>query len=118
MRMRERSPQEITQTKMADMEETGQTTTGFEEDPAAAFLAREQDELADIAGETLGLGAGDSEVSWGGRRERTVDFAVITTSFLPHTDGPGASDAAAGPRRISERRHWPGGEKRRNLSFQ
>ena len=26
----------------------------FEEDPAAAFLAREQDELADIAGETLG----------------------------------------------------------------
>lgn len=26
-----------------------------EEDPAAAFLAREQDELADIAGETLGF---------------------------------------------------------------
>lgn len=48
---------------MADMEETGQTTTGIEEDPAAAFLAREQDELADIAGETLGLGAGDTVVS-------------------------------------------------------
>lgn len=27
---------------------------GFEEDPAAAFLAREQDELADIAADTLG----------------------------------------------------------------
>ena len=26
----------------------------FEEDPAAAFLAREQDELADIAEDTLG----------------------------------------------------------------
>ena len=28
---------------------------GFEEDPAAAFLAREQDELADIAEDTLGF---------------------------------------------------------------
>lgn len=49
---------------MADMEETGQTT-GFEEDPAAAFLAREQDELADIAEDTLGFGTGDSVVSQG-----------------------------------------------------
>lgn len=47
---------------MADMEETGQTT-GFEDDPAAAFLAREQDELADIAGDALGFGTGDSVVS-------------------------------------------------------
>ncbi len=29
---------------------------GFEEDPAAAFLAREQNELADIAADTLGNG--------------------------------------------------------------
>lgn len=50
--------------KMADMDETGQMT-GFEEDPAAAFLAREQDELADIAEDTLGFGTGDSVVSWG-----------------------------------------------------
>ncbi len=28
---------------------------GFEEDPAAAFLAREQDELAGIAADTLGM---------------------------------------------------------------
>lgn len=49
---------------MADMDETGQMT-GFEEDPAAAFLAREQDELADIVEDTLGFGTGDSVVSWG-----------------------------------------------------
>lgn len=48
---------------MADMDETGQPSTGFEEDPAAAFLAREQDELADIAGDTLGFTPGASEVS-------------------------------------------------------
>lgn len=30
------------------------TMEGLEEDPAAAFLAREQDELADIADDTLG----------------------------------------------------------------
>ena len=35
---------------------------GFEEDPAAAFLAREQDELADIAADTLGFAPGPSEV--------------------------------------------------------
>lgn len=35
---------------------------GFEEDPAAAFLAREQDELADIAADTLGFTPGPSEV--------------------------------------------------------
>ena len=35
------------------MDETGQTAA-FEEDPAAAFLAREQDELAGIAEDTLG----------------------------------------------------------------
>lgn len=28
---------------------------GFEEDPAAAFLAREQDDLAGIADDTLGI---------------------------------------------------------------
>ena len=47
---------------MADMDETGQPTA-FEEDPAADFLAREQDELADIAGDTLGFTPGASEVS-------------------------------------------------------
>ena len=36
------------------MDETGQTTA-FDEDPAAAFLAREQDELAGIADETFGM---------------------------------------------------------------
>lgn len=36
------------------MEETGQPTA-FEEDPAAAFLAQEQNELAGIAEDTLGL---------------------------------------------------------------
>jgi hypothetical protein len=36
---------------------------GVEEDPAAAFLAREQDELAGIADDTLGIGATDSTVS-------------------------------------------------------
>lgn len=36
------------------MDETGQATA-FDEDPAAAFLAREQDELAGIADETFGL---------------------------------------------------------------
>lgn len=35
---------------------------GFEEDPAAAFLAREQDELADIADDAL-VGATTHEVS-------------------------------------------------------
>ena len=47
---------------MADMDETGQPTA-FEEDPAAAFLAREQDELAEIADDTLGFTPGASEVS-------------------------------------------------------
>lgn len=47
---------------MADMDETGQPTA-FEEDPAAAFLAREQDELADIADDTFGFTPGASEVS-------------------------------------------------------
>ena len=36
------------------MEETGQPTAF--EDPAAAFLAREQDQLAGIADDTLGIG--------------------------------------------------------------
>ena len=45
------------------MDETGQQAT-FEEDPAAAFLAREQDELADIAEDTLGFTPGASEVSF------------------------------------------------------
>lgn len=49
---------------MADMDETGQTTS-FEDDPAAAFLAREQDELAGIADDTLGFGTGDTVVSKG-----------------------------------------------------
>jgi len=44
------------------MDETGQQAA-FEEDPAAAFLAREQDELADIAEDTLGFTPGASEVS-------------------------------------------------------
>lgn len=35
---------------------------GFEEDPAAAFLAREQDELADIAEDTLGFTSSDTNV--------------------------------------------------------
>lgn len=35
----------------------------FEEDPAAAFLAREQDELAGIADDTLGVTTADTEVS-------------------------------------------------------
>ena len=46
-------------TKMAEMDETGQAF----EDPAAAFLAREQNELADIAEDTLGFTPGASEVS-------------------------------------------------------
>lgn len=33
---------------------------GFEEDPAAAFLAREQDDLAGIADDTLGIPATDN----------------------------------------------------------
>ena len=37
------------------MEETGQPTA-FDQDPAASFLAREQDELAGIADDTLGIG--------------------------------------------------------------
>lgn len=37
------------------MEETGQPPA-FEDDPAAAFLAREQNELAGIAEDTLGMG--------------------------------------------------------------
>ena len=57
---------------MADMDETGQT--GVEEDPAAAFLAREQDELADIAGDTLGFGTGDSVVS---RARGTVRYSRL-----------------------------------------
>lgn len=44
---------------MAEMDETGQAF----EDPAAAFLAREQNELADIADDTLGFTPGASEVS-------------------------------------------------------
>lgn len=36
---------------------------GFEEDPAAAFLAREQDELAGIADDTLGFTTGGPAVS-------------------------------------------------------
>ena len=61
--MRNKSQGKLLQNKMADMEETGQATAGLEDDPAAAFLAREQDELADIAGDTLGFGQGESEVS-------------------------------------------------------
>lgn len=38
----------------------------LEEDPAAAFLAREQDELADIAADTLGVGTTEVEVSLSG----------------------------------------------------
>ena len=67
--------------KMADMEETGQATAGLEEDPAAAFLAREQDELADIAGDTLGFGEGDSEVSE--KAEKSHVFIVRPPP--PHT---------------------------------
>ena len=37
------------------MEETGQPTA-FDEDPAAAFMAREQEDLAGIADDTLGSG--------------------------------------------------------------
>jgi hypothetical protein len=48
--------------KMADMDETGQPTA-FEEDPAAAFLAREQDELGGLVEDTLGFTPGASEVS-------------------------------------------------------
>ena len=70
---------------MADMEETGQTITGFEEDPAAAFLAREQDELADIAGETLGVGVGDSEARQRAERERSV----TCHNFSPPPRRPG-----------------------------
>lgn len=44
------------------MDETGQPSA-FEEDPAAAFLAREQDELAGIVDDTLGFTPGASEVS-------------------------------------------------------
>lgn len=49
------------------MDETGQQAA-FEEDPAAAFLAREQDELADIAEDTLGFMPGASEVSLSQRK--------------------------------------------------
>lgn len=49
------------------MDETGQQAA-FEEDPAAAFLAREQDELADIAEDTLGFTPGASEVSLSQRK--------------------------------------------------
>ena len=42
------------------MDETGQQTA-FEEDPAAAFLAREQDELAGIVDDTLGFTPGEPE---------------------------------------------------------
>ena len=48
--------------KMADMDETGQPSA-FEEDPAAAFLAREQDELGGLVEDTLGFTPGASEVS-------------------------------------------------------
>lgn len=48
------------------MEETGQPTA-FDEDPAAAFLAQEQDELAGIAEDTLGLGTEASELCGFGR---------------------------------------------------
>lgn len=56
------------------MDETGQQATF--EDPAAAFLAREQDELADIAEDTLGFTPGASDVSFsrkkgGGYEART-----------------------------------------------
>ena len=50
------------------MDETGQQAT-FEEDPAAAFLAREQDELADIAEDTLGFTPGASEVSFAWKKD-------------------------------------------------
>ena len=50
------------------MDETGQQAT-FEEDPAAAFLAREQDELADIAEDTLGFTPGASEVSFARKKD-------------------------------------------------
>ena len=56
----------VTINKMADMEETTGQPTSFEEDPAAAFLAREQDELADIAEDTLGFVSEGSAV----RKER------------------------------------------------
>jgi len=49
------------------MDETGQQAA-FEEDPAAAFLAREQDELADIAEDPLGFMPGASEVSLSQRK--------------------------------------------------
>ncbi len=42
------------------MDETGQPRA-FEDDPAAAFLAREQNELADIAEDTLGFTPGPTE---------------------------------------------------------
>ena len=47
---------------MADMDETGQPTA-VEDDPAAAFLAREQDELGGLVEDTLGFTPGASEVS-------------------------------------------------------
>lgn len=43
------------------MDETGQVPA-FDDDPAAAFLAREQDELAGIVDDTLGFTPGASEV--------------------------------------------------------
>ena len=46
---------------MAEMDETGQTT--IEEDAEAAFLAREQDQLGDIAEATLGFTPSATEVS-------------------------------------------------------
>ena len=50
---------------MADMDETGQTTN-FDEDPAAAFLAREQDDLAGITDDTLaGSGSGSETLMFG-----------------------------------------------------
>ena len=90
---------------MADMEETGQTTTGFEDDPAAAFLAREQDELADIAGDTLGLGVGNSEVSEGAHFSR-----LLSSPALPSTDRAGDPPAAARPRRFLGRGPGTAGE--------
>ena len=75
---------------MADMEETGQQTTGIEEDPAAAFLAREQDELADIAGDTLGFQTGDSVVSKGpGSWSVYIWHILVLPTRHSHTDWAG-----------------------------
>ena len=48
------------------MDETGQAAA-FDDDPAAAFLAREQDELAGIVEDTLGFTPGASEVKLASR---------------------------------------------------